>query len=197
MASSTIVSTEIASPLADCNVKISSPKDSHPQPAETHAKRGPSGLKSSQVDENHIVSSPYTDVANLLDIRNLSTPNRLLALALTFLEPVRSDYATAPYLESFNWPIVFHMLRHLCRASDFVWQEQEFYVVIFRSILKPDIDRKRLGELDQASHAEACESGGLLKYWFGKTDDHHKNLATCTFNMRKPQLLSFQMSSVY
>jgi hypothetical protein len=38
-----------------------------------------------------------------------------------------------------------------------------------------------LYKLDYESHAEACESGGLLKYWFGKADGERRNLATCKF----------------
>ena len=183
MAHPTVVNTEITTPLADRDTNILSPKPAHPELAAPQMMKKFSGLESSQVDENFLHASPYSDTGNLLDLRGLSTPSRFLALALTFLEPTRPDYATAPYLESFNWQIVFHMLRHLCRAADFKWQRKEFYVVIFRSILKEDVDRHRLGELDQRSHMEACASGGLLKYWFGKTDEQNRNLATCTFKI--------------
>ncbi|KAI9666591.1 MAG: hypothetical protein M1821_004527 [Bathelium mastoideum] len=185
MAPSAIASVETTSPLADRNVNMPNPKDTYINSSTSRIESATLKLESFQVDENHIQASPYPDPQNLLDLRGLSTSNRLFALALTFLEPVRSDYATAPYLDSFNWPVVFHMLRHFSRAANFEWQEQEFYVVIFRSILKPGIDRKRLGELDQNSHAEACESGGLLKYWFGKTDDQNRNLATCIWRNRE------------
>jgi hypothetical protein len=33
--------------------------------------------------------------------------------------------------------------------------------------------------LDYESHREACESGGLLKYWFGGPSEERRNLATC------------------
>ncbi|KAL9077843.1 MAG: hypothetical protein Q9157_003244 [Trypethelium eluteriae] len=185
MASTIFINTEIIPPLADRHPNLPNPKGISAKSGGTRLERGLSDLKSFQIDEDHLQASPYADYQNFLDLRGLSTPNRLLALALTFLEPIRSDYATAPYLESFNWHIVFHMLRQMRRDANFEWQEQEFYVVIFRSKLKQDVDRKRLGELDQHSHAEACASGGLLKYWFGKTDGRNRNLATCIWRNRE------------
>ena len=181
MASPTVLDSKSSHPLADRNTSTSSAKETRSEAAATRLRQELYDMKSYLVEEDHIKASPYIDTGNLLDLRRLSTPNRFLALALTFLEPTREDYATAPYLDSFNWHIVFHMLRHLCRAADFEWHEQEFHIVIFRSVLKEGADRKRLGVLDQNSHAEACASGGLLKYWFGKPDDKNRNLATCTF----------------
>lgn len=129
----------------------------------------------------HIISSPYQDLSNQLDLRPLATPSRLLAIALSSLAVTRADYATAPYLEIFNWSSVFGTLRTLCSQAGIEWQVQEFHVVIFRSQLRKEADRRRLGELDQKSHEEACASGGLLKYWFGSCDEQRRNLATCTF----------------
>ncbi|KAK5130747.1 hypothetical protein LTR08_001692 [Meristemomyces frigidus] len=133
----------------------------------------------------HLVSSPYVDFANQLDLRNLDISYRLLAYALTLLEFVRPDYATAPYMTSLDWPAVFARLRGLCAESDLPWERKELYVVIFRSQLKPNADRARLGQLDQESHREACQSGGLLKYWFGSCDAEQRNLATCIWRSRE------------
>lgn len=138
--------------------------------------QGPSTI---DLHASHLISSPYHDLPNRLVLDHLETPYRLFAFALTSLKPIRHDYATAPYLESFNWPDVFAHLRHLCRQTGFVWKQLRFYTVIFRSVLLPGIDRGRLALLDQMSHEEACASGGLLKYWFGSTDAELKNLATC------------------
>jgi hypothetical protein len=136
----------------------------------------------------NLISSPYEDPANQLQLHDLTQPVRLLAFALTTLKPVRKDYATSPYLESFNWPAVFATLRKLCQQVGLQWQRQEIYLVIFRSKLQRNADRKRLGELDQKSHEEACASGGLLKYWFGSCDDDveggRRNLATCKGHVR-------------
>ncbi|KAM3424349.1 UPF0643 protein PB2B2.08 [Cercospora zeina] len=137
------------------------------------------------LNANHLISSPYDDLANQLTLKDLETPYRLFALALTALKPIRDDYATASYLESFNWSEVFALLRELCKQTGFEWKELDFYTVIFRSTLLPRIDRERLGLLDQMSHQEACASGGLLKYWFGSCDGELRNLATCLWRSRE------------
>jgi hypothetical protein len=137
------------------------------------------------LNATHLISSPYPDLANQLHLKDLEQPFRLFAFALSILRPIRDDYATAPYLESFNWHEVFALLRSLCEQTGFEWKEFGFYVVIFRSKLLKDADRERLGLLDQKSHEEACASGGLLKYWFGSTDEKRRNLATCLWRNRE------------
>ncbi|EMF09323.1 uncharacterized protein SEPMUDRAFT_144162 [Sphaerulina musiva SO2202] len=137
------------------------------------------------LNASYLISSPYNHLANRLVLDDLEIPYRLFAFALTSLKPIRDDYATAPYLESFNWPDVFALLRDLCRQTGFAWKQLSFYTVIFRSVLLPGIDRGRLALLDQKSHEEACASGGLLKYWFGSTDAELKNLATCLWRSRQ------------
>lgn len=126
-----------------------------------------------------LISSPYNEEAHLLDLRTLDTSNQLLAKALTILQPIRQDYATAAYAESFNWQQVIDLLRDLAAAEGFQWKKMYFYVVVFRSQLYPHVDSQRLHELDSHSHEEASVSGGLLKYWFGTRDDQYRNLATC------------------
>ncbi|KAL4997111.1 hypothetical protein BDV10DRAFT_186478 [Aspergillus recurvatus] len=132
-----------------------------------------------------LVISPYTTREHLLDLSTLETPNRLLAQALTTLTPVRPDYATAPYTESFNWASVFVTLHNLAEKESYLWSQQSFYVVVFRSILQADADGDRLHLLDERSHAEAVSSGGLLKYWFGVKNGRRENLATCLWRSRK------------
>ncbi|KAL2872086.1 uncharacterized protein BJX67DRAFT_376930 [Aspergillus lucknowensis] len=132
-----------------------------------------------------LVSSPYTTPDHLLDLSTLNTANRILALALTILAPIRTDYATAPYLESFNWPAVFAKVHELARAEEHRWTRQSFYVVAFRSILRADANGDRLHLLDERSHAEAVQSGGLLKYWFGVKNERRENLATCVWRSRE------------
>lgn len=141
--------------------------------------------KDHQKDNNYIIASPYTSPLHLLDLRHLETPSQLLAQSLTLLTPTRPDYATAPYHESFNWPTVFTHLHELARSIHYPWQHpQTFYVVVFRSILAPGIDIDWLSTLDEESHREATQSGGLLKYWFGSTNAHRQNLATCLWRNR-------------
>ncbi len=110
-----------------------------------------------------LVVSPYTSPSHLLDLSRISEPNQLLAKALTTMKPLRSDYATAPYTEAFNWKEVMDTLQWLIRKENYKWKETSFYVVVFQSRVPPTTDKSHLGTLDEKSHEEAMESGGLLK----------------------------------
>ncbi|KAJ5186255.1 hypothetical protein N7449_011019 [Penicillium cf. viridicatum] len=134
--------------------------------------------------DTRLIASPYNSVPHLLDISGLERQDRLFTLALAYLKPIRGDYATAEYTESFNWTEVYDLLRTFSQAENHAWKSQSYYVVIFRSILLPDIDSDRLYDLDAHSHQEAIASGGLLKYWFGAKNDKHRNLATCIWRNR-------------
>jgi hypothetical protein len=129
--------------------------------------------------DNKAITSPYNDALHLLNLDTIGLQERVLALAMTTMKPIRDDFRTADYAESFNWDAIFATVRLLCAFANHSWAEQEFYVVIFRSVLKENCDLDLLYELDKESHREAVESGGLLKYWFGKADQHQRNLATC------------------
>ena len=126
-----------------------------------------------------LIVSPYTSQSHLLDLRPLEEAARLLAKALTILEPVRTDYATAPYYEAFNWASVTSYLKYLNEEAGHSWSCQRFYIVVFRSQVPPTTNRLELGQLDEKAHQEATRSGGLLKYWFGVPDENGRNLATC------------------
>ncbi|KAJ5684621.1 uncharacterized protein N7477_000966 [Penicillium maclennaniae] len=133
----------------------------------------------------HLISSPYNDSAHLLDLNRLDTQNRLLSLALASFRPIRDDYATAAYLDSFNWQEVFDRVKAYADAECHEWTTQSFYLVEFRSVLNPGIDQDRLHALDAYSHQEATTSGGLLKYWFGTKNEKRQNLATCIWRSRE------------
>ncbi|KAI9814396.1 MAG: hypothetical protein M1827_003252 [Pycnora praestabilis] len=134
-----------------------------------------------QTTENLLVVSPYTKRSHLLDFDTIDKPNQILARALTVMKPVRKDYATAPYVQTFNWDAVVHMTKDIADSESYEWKAQSFYVVVFRSQVPPATDRFHLGELDEKAHEEAMESGGLLKYWFGVPDSNGRNLATCVW----------------
>lgn len=155
----------------------------HYSPLETPSDRQDPALPANdrqQADPgNTLVVSPYTSLPHLLDLRSLEESQRLVAKAMTVLESVRDDYATAPYHQSFNWDRVTDRLRALLQLSQYQWKRQHFYIVVFRSQVPPSTNRTHLGGLDQNSHAEATKSGGLLKYWFGVPDENGRNLATC------------------
>ncbi|PNS14041.1 Cytochrome b2, mitochondrial [Sphaceloma murrayae] len=169
------------SETSDRNASSPSPLDALPP----HDSRFPT----LDLSATHLVTSPYPFAENQTHLKPLPLSSRLFSFALASLAPIRLDYATAPYLSSFDWPLVFAHLRHLCALSAFSWPRTEFYVVVFRSRLLVTADRERLGDLDRHSHGEACESGGLLKYWFGECDEQRKNLATCLWRSREDAAL--------
>ncbi|KAK8149150.1 hypothetical protein G3M48_008017 [Beauveria asiatica] len=111
-----------------------------------------------------IVQSPYTELAHQLDLTTLDYENALLAKALSTVDATRDDYAIASYVESFNWTDVMARLKTLVSIYGQRYQDTTFYIVAFRSQIKPSTDYSHLGELDKAAHLEAIESGGFLKY---------------------------------
>ncbi|KAI9810585.1 MAG: hypothetical protein M1826_003507 [Phylliscum demangeonii] len=129
-----------------------------------------------------LIASPYASLPHLLDLHRLSPHQQLLAQSLTTMTATRPDYATCAYPDAFNWAAIIQRLQHLhlLQQPHLSWPGQAFYIVVFRSRLAPRANRAHLRRLDQAAHAEAMRSGGLLKYWFGSADDDDgRNLATC------------------
>ncbi|EQB56881.1 hypothetical protein CGLO_03057 [Colletotrichum gloeosporioides Cg-14] len=135
-------------------------------------------------NDRFIVHSPYTDPEHLLDLETLDKENALLARALSHLECLRADYATADYVESFNWGDVMRELKTLVQTTGKSYKETSFYIVAFRSQIPPTTVYGDLGVLDKAAHAEANQVGGFLKYWFGSPDAEGRNLATCVWRSR-------------
>ncbi|KAJ5243138.1 uncharacterized protein N7469_001465 [Penicillium citrinum] len=144
-----------------------------------------SASESTSNTDTRLISSPYNGVAHLLDLETLDIQSRILALALASFRSVREDYATAPYIENFNWDEVFDLVKSFSEDEGHRWTSQTFYVVAFRSILLPGVDNDHLHALDAYSHQEAVASGGLLKYWFGTKDEKRQNLATCIWRSRE------------
>lgn len=110
-----------------------------------------------------IVASPYTEQEHLLDLDTVDVENGLFAQALALMKNTRPDYATASYIESFNWGEVMGELTQLVRQRNHRWKETSFFVVVFRSQIPPTTVYGDLGALDKAAHAEATASGGFLK----------------------------------
>ena len=153
--------------------------DSHSQHDE-HTNPNPS---STAQLSTLLISSPYNNPGHYLDLNDLDLPNLIFAKALTALKAVRPDYATAEYTKALNLDRVIQLVRQFSKDEGYEWQEKTFHIVVFRSKLEEDIDNDLLYTLDYESHREACESGGLLKYWFGKPDGERRNLATCKFSL--------------
>ncbi|OAL35938.1 hypothetical protein AYO20_04844 [Fonsecaea nubica] len=157
------VSTKIQGLPAQVTVEQHSPAEVHLNPESTR----------------WLTVSPYLEQEHLLDLNSVDTPNRLLALAATQLEPASGKYATVPYEDALDWTSLMETLKSLAAKEGYRWTRQEFYVVEFRSRLKKNIDVDLLFKLDKESHIEATQSGGLLKYWYGVPDNDRRNLATC------------------
>lgn len=134
-----------------------------------------------QPEDDLLVVSPYAFAPHLLRLNTVSKPNQLLAKALTQMRAVRDDYATAAYIESFNWSTIVDHVKNLAEKAAYEWQPEVFYIVVFRSRVREVTDRVDLGMMDAKAHEEAMQSGGLLKYWFGVPDANCRNLATCKF----------------
>lgn len=131
----------------------------------------------STADSRYITFSPYPD--HLLDLETLDPQTQLLARALAVFDKTRDDYATASYVQSFNFSAVIDELRQLRTASPASWEKRDYFVVAFRSQIPPTTNYGDLSSLDKAAHREATDSGGLLRYWFHLPDADGRNLATC------------------
>ncbi|KAI1186052.1 hypothetical protein F5B17DRAFT_432004 [Nemania serpens] len=135
--------------------------------------------------EDLLVISPYTERQHLLDLKSVDVESAILAQALVHLKCLRPDYATAPYIDTFNWEEVIEQMKRLAQQNKHTWKENSFFVVAFRSQIPPTTVYEDLGALDKAAHAEATASGGFLKYWFGSPDKDGKNLATCVWRSQE------------
>ena len=160
---------------------------------------GPVSHHSKRLDQDDdslqwLAVSPYKEKPHLLDLSAVEPAQALLARALTTMTSICDDYATASYTESFNWTEVMLSLKKHIACAKFHWKTRTFFVIVFRSQVKPHTDRSRLGDLDERSHAEAMRSGGLLKYWFGVPDSNYRNLATCK-SLDSPEWTSMLIAS--
>jgi hypothetical protein len=135
-------------------------------------------------NSHFLISSPYNQDEHLIDLRKLSKNASLFAQALTTIKPTYENYACMPFKECLNWDHVLDSLRILVNKEDgFQWQESNFLIVEFRSTMREDASTEEQGMLDGESFAEACASGGLLKYWYGEPDAKRRNLASCEYNI--------------
>ncbi|CAK7229799.1 hypothetical protein SEUCBS140593_007368 [Sporothrix eucalyptigena] len=137
----------------------------------------PEPTPSQSPSSRYIIASPYPD--HLLDLETLEPQTQLLARALAVFDKTRDDYATAPYVESFNFSAVIEELKRLQAKERTPWGRRDYFVVAFRSQIPPTTDYGDLSSLDKAAHREATDSGGLLRYWFHMPDANGRNLATC------------------
>lgn len=79
---------------------------------------------------------------------------------------VSSSPLTAPLFLCFNWNDVFE-------KQGFT-ETAHFYVVAFRSVRKREADEQVLNRANGTAHEEAKKSGGLIRYWPGRSNQERQ-----------------------
>jgi hypothetical protein len=83
------------------------------------------------------------------------------------ISPRHPDYATLPIEDGFDWSSL--------SSCDF----ESLYLVVFRSLRRPEADLALLREHDDSAYEEALISGGLLRYFKGHANERGKCLSFC------------------
>ena len=89
------------------------------------------------------------------------------------ISPRHPDYATLPIQTGFDWSPLSGC------AFD------ELYLVVFRSVRRPDADLVLLREHDDRAYEEALQIGGLLRYFKGHANDRDECLSFCLWETRE------------
>ncbi len=89
------------------------------------------------------------------------------------IHPRHPDYADLPIDQGFDWSAI--------AACPF----EKLYLVVFRSIRRPDADMDLLRWYDDLAYAEALNSGGLLRYLKGAADERGHCLSFCLWESRE------------
>ena len=92
------------------------------------------------------------------------------------IHPVRPDYANLPIEQGFDW-------RKLAG-----YPFESLYLVVFRSVRRPDADLDLLRWFDDLAYAEALRSGGLVRYFKGDADEGRRCLSFCLWESREAAL---------
>ena len=88
------------------------------------------------------------------------------------ITPKHPDYANLPIQTGFDWS----PLSGCCF--------DELYLVVFRSVRRPDADLVLLREHDDRAYEEAMKSGGLLRYFKGQANERGECLSFCLWETR-------------
>ena len=83
------------------------------------------------------------------------------------ISPKHPDYATRPIQTGFDWSALYG-----CSFD-------QLYLVVFRSVRRPDADLALLREHDDRAYEEALRSGGLLRYFKGHANEQGECLSFC------------------
>ena len=89
------------------------------------------------------------------------------------ISPRHSDYATLSIENGFDWS-------SLSRCSF-----ESLYLVLFRSVRRPEADLDLLHYHDDCAYEEAIKSGGLLRYFKGLANERGECLSFCLWETRE------------
>lgn len=92
----------------------------------------------------------------------------------TGLIPVSDDYARQPVELAFSWSAI--------AAPE---QSGEWYLVAFRSTLRPGADENQLHQLDDLAHQEASRAPGFVHYFKGPANERGECLSFCLWDSRR------------
>ncbi len=95
------------------------------------------------------------------------------------ISPTHPDYATRPIQEGFDWSSSLAG----CRFD-------RLYLVVFRSVRRPEADLDLLREYDDHAYEEALKSGGLLRYFKGQANERRECLSFCLWETREQAIVA-------
>lgn len=90
-----------------------------------------------------------------------------------FIRESSPDYRTAPIIEGFDWSAI---LKELARTRELGDKQ---YLVVFRSLRKPEANGELIARLDVAAHEEAMASDALFHYFAGELGEDGRALSWC------------------
>src|SRR5918997_6610245 len=99
------------------------------------------------------------------------------------ISPKHPDYVLRPVQTGFDWSPLSGC------AFD------RLYLVVFRSVRRPDADLDLLREYDDRAYEEALRSGGLLKYFKGHANERGECLSFCLWETRDQALQAADATS--
>lgn len=91
----------------------------------------------------------------------------------TLVSEIHPEYRTASITEGFDWRAI---LSEIARSRELGSKQ---YLVVFRSLRKPEADGELIARLDAAAHEEAMASDALFYYFAGELGEDGRALSWC------------------
>jgi hypothetical protein len=101
------------------------------------------------------------------------TEIELLHRACRRISPVCQDYAARPIQEGLSWS-----------SSLAGCAFERLYLVVFRSVRRPEADLELLRQHDECAYEVARQLGGLLRYFKGEADERGGCVSFCVWQSR-------------